>query len=44
MMLWKLLWQVLFVSGFIAFIGMFILFGYRGYYELLDLLKGRNEE
>ena len=42
MMLWKLLWQFLFVSGFIIFIGMFIVFSYRGYHELVALLKDRD--
>ena len=43
MMLWKLLWQFLFISGFILFVGMFIIFSYRGYHELRDLLKGKDE-
>ena len=43
MMLWKLLWQFLFISGFILFVGMFIIFSYRGYHELRDLLKGEDE-
>ena len=42
MIFWKLLWQFLFIFGFIAFIGMFIVFSYRGYHELITLLKDRD--
>ena len=43
-MTWKLLWQFLFISGFIVFIGMFFVFSYRGYHELISLLKVRDIE
>ena len=44
MIFWKSLWQLLFISGFVIFIYMFIIFSHRGYHELVDLLKGNDEE
>ncbi len=43
MMTWKFLWQVLFIVGFVMFIYMFIHFSKRGYRELIELLKDRDE-
>ena len=43
MITWKLLWQLLFISGFIVFIYMFIVFSQKGYKELIKLLKDRDE-
>jgi hypothetical protein len=44
MIFWKLIWQVLFIFGFTMFIGMFIVFSYRGYYELLELLRDTDDK
>ena len=44
MITWKFLWQVLFIAGFAMFVYMFIIFSQRGYRELIDLLKDRDEE
>ena len=43
MITWKLLWQILFVLGFFAFIYIFIVFTYRGFYELKKLIGERDE-
>ena len=43
MMTWKLLWQLLFIVGFLLFNLIFVIFSIRGYHELKDLLRGKDE-
>ena len=43
MMTWKLLWQLLFIVGFLLFNLIFVIFSIRGYRELKDLLRGKDE-
>ena len=43
MITWKFLWQALFIFGFVMFIYMFFVFSKRGYKELIELLKSRDE-
>ena len=43
MMTWKLLWQLLFIVGFLLFNLIFVIFSVRGYRELKELLRGNDE-
>tara|TARA_X000001036_G_scaffold148037_1_gene140773 strand:+ start:105 stop:239 length:135 start_codon:yes stop_codon:yes gene_type:complete len=43
MMFWKLLWQLLFILGFIFFIVMFFKFTLSGFRELKALLRDKDE-
>ena len=43
MITWKLIWQILFVIGFLSFNLIFIVFSIEGYRELKELLKGNDE-
>ena len=43
MITWKILWQLMFLLGFVAFVYIFIVFTYRGYFELKKLIGDRNE-
>ena len=43
MITWKILWQLMFLLGFVAFVYIFIVFTYRGYFELKKLIGHRNE-
>ena len=43
MMIWKLLWQGLFIFGFLFFIVMFFMFSVSGFIELKILLSDRDE-
>ena len=44
MIYWKLIWQILFIFGFISFIVMFFIFSVKGFIELKFLLKDNNNE
>tara|TARA_Y100001958_G_C20937642_1_gene345426 strand:+ start:351 stop:485 length:135 start_codon:yes stop_codon:yes gene_type:complete len=41
---WKLIWQLLFVIGFLSFNLVFIIFSIKGYQELKELLDGNDEK
>ena len=43
MITWKLLWQGLFIFGFLFFIAMFFMFSFSGFRELKKLLSDRDE-
>jgi hypothetical protein len=43
MITWKLLWQGLFIFGFLFFIVMFFIFSVSGFHELKKLLSNRDE-
>ncbi len=36
---WMLLWKIVFLGGVVLFMLMFIFVAYRGFFEILDLLK-----
>ena len=42
-MTWKLLWQIIFVLGMFMFIVMFLIFGIKGYKDIIKLIKKDNE-
>jgi len=44
MITWKLVWQLLFVIGFLSFNLIFIIFSIKGYRELKELLKGNDDK
>ena len=44
MITWKLIWQLLFVIGFLSFNLIFIFFSIKGYRELKELLKSNDEK
>ena len=41
--MWKLLWQLIFILGMISFVAMFIIFTKRGYKEIIEILRHKNE-
>jgi len=41
--MWKFLWQLIFILGMISFIGMFLIFTVRGYKEIIQILRHKNE-
>ena len=41
-MTWKLLWQIVFVSGMFMFIVMFFIFGIKGYKEIIKIMNKTN--
>ena len=42
-MTWKLLWQVVFILGITIFVVMFVVFGIKGYRDIIQLIKKNNE-
>ena len=42
-MIWKLLWEILFTLGMIAFLYMFIIFSIKGYKEIIQLIKKNDD-
>lgn len=42
-MSWKLLWQLTFIIGIIIFIGMFIIFAFKGFKDIVKLLNKKND-
>ena len=40
---WILLWKTVFIFGVIAFIIMFVFVTYKGFFEIVDLLKNKKQ-
>ena len=36
---WILLWKIVFIAGLVSFILMFIFIAYKGFFEIIELLK-----
>jgi len=43
-MSWKLLWQITFILGIIFYIIMFIIFAYKGFIDLIKIIKENNDK
>ena len=39
MIFWPLFWKILLIAGIILFIIMFVFVTYKGFYEIIELLK-----
>ena len=42
-MIWKILWQLLFIVGMISFIVMFFIFGISGFKEIMKIINNKND-
>lgn len=42
-MIWKFLWQLLFVVGMISFIVMFFIFAISGFKEIMKIINSKND-
>ena len=43
MSFWILLWKIVFSSGISLFILMFVFVSYKGFFEIVDLLKNKKQ-
>ena len=42
-MMWKLLWQLLFIVGMISFVVMFFIFAISGFKEIMKIINNKND-
>ena len=42
-MIWKILWQSLFIVGMISFIMMFFIFAISGFKEIMKIINSKND-
>ena len=42
-MTWKLLWQGLFILGMTAFLAMFFIFSFKGFKDIMKLIRNKND-
>ena len=42
-MIWKILWQLLFIVGMISFIMMFFIFAISGFKEIMKIINSKND-
>tara|TARA_B100001123_G_scaffold317330_1_gene355471 strand:- start:224 stop:352 length:129 start_codon:yes stop_codon:yes gene_type:complete len=40
---WKFLWQLTFIVGIIIFIVMFFIFAFKGYKDIMAIIKNKND-
>ena len=42
-MIWKFLWQLLFIVGMVSFIVMFFIFAISGFKEIMKIINSKND-